>query len=48
MRHLWLNADYNGRTKAKDWAEQAMGWHAHTVKAVHRRKRYQMPNKPPT
>ena len=44
MRHLWLDAGYNGRGKGKDWVEQVTGWTVQTVKAVHRYKRYWVPN----
>jgi putative transposase len=44
MRLLWLDAGYNGRGKGKDWAEQTTGWTVQTVKAVHRYKRYWVPN----
>jgi len=44
MRHLWLDAGYNGRGKGKDWIEQVTDWTVQTVKAVHRYKRYWVPN----
>lgn len=44
MRHLWLDAGYNGRNKGKDWVEQVTGWTVETVKAVHRYQRYWVPN----
>jgi putative transposase len=44
MRLLWLDAGYNGRGKGKDWVEQTTGWTVQTVKAVHRYKRYWVPN----
>jgi putative transposase len=44
MRLLWLDAGYNGRGKGKDWVEQTTGWRVETVKAVHRYKRYWVPN----
>ena len=47
MRLLWLDADYNGRRKGKDWVEQTTGWRVETVKAIHRFKRYWVPNEPP-
>lgn len=43
-RLLWLDAGYNGRGKGKDWVEQTTGWQVVTVKAVHRFKRYWVPN----
>ena len=44
MRLLWLDAGYNGRGKGKDWVEQVTGWTVQTVKALHRFKRYWVPN----
>ena len=44
MRLLWLDAGYNGRGKGKDWVEQTTGWRVVTVKAIHRFKRYWVPN----
>jgi putative transposase len=44
MRHLWLDAGYNGRGKGKDWIEQVTGWTVQTVKALHRYKYYWVPN----
>ena len=44
MRHLWLDAGYNGRGKGKDWVERVTGWTVQTVKAVHRYKSYWVPN----
>jgi len=44
MQLLWLDAGYNGRGKGKDWVEHALGWWVETVKAVHRYKRYWVPN----
>jgi putative transposase len=44
MRLLWLDAGYNGRGKGKDWVEQTTGWRVETVKAIHRFKRYWVPN----
>jgi putative transposase len=44
MQLLWLDAGYNGRGKGKDWVEQTLGWRVETVKAVHRYKRYWVPN----
>ncbi len=26
LRHVWLNAGYNGKGKSKDWIEMALGW----------------------
>lgn len=44
MRLLWLDAGYNGRGKGRDWVEQTTGWRVETVKAIHRFKRYWVPN----
>jgi putative transposase len=44
MQPLWLDAGYNGRGKGKDWVEQTVGWRVETVKALHRYKRYWVPN----
>ncbi|MGZ3640446.1 MAG: IS5 family transposase [Ktedonobacterales bacterium] len=44
MRLLWLDTGYNGRGKGKDWVEQTTGWRVETVKAIHRFKRYWVPN----
>jgi putative transposase len=48
MRHLWLDAGYNGRNKGKDWVERVTGWTVQTVQAVHRYKRYWGPNDIPS
>ncbi len=32
MRHLWLDAGYNGKEKGKDWVEKVLGWSAEIVK----------------
>jgi putative transposase len=32
LRHVWLDAGYNGRGKGKDWVESALGWTAEIVK----------------
>jgi putative transposase len=44
MRLLWLDAGYNGRGKGRDWVERITGWRVETVKAIHRFKRYWVPN----
>src|SRR5215831_3925163 len=46
LQLLWLDAGYNGRGKGKDWVEQTVGWRVETVKALHRYKRYWVPNDP--
>jgi putative transposase len=42
--HVWLDAGYNGKGKGMNWVEQATGWRFETVKAIHRSKRYWVPN----
>ncbi len=32
LRHLWLDAGYNGADKGKDWVEHALGWTVEIVK----------------
>ncbi len=32
MRHLWLDAGYNGKEKGADWVEKVLGWSAEIVK----------------
>ncbi len=32
LRHLWLDAGYNGKDKGKDWVEQTLGWSAEIVR----------------
>ena len=44
MQLLWLDAGYNGRGKGKDWVEQTTGWRVETVKGIHWRKYYWVPN----
>lgn len=36
LRHIWLDAGYNGKGKGKDWIERAVGWSAEIV--AHRRR----------
>ncbi len=31
LRHLWLDAGYNGEGKGKDWVEKELGWTAQAV-----------------
>jgi putative transposase len=31
LRHVWLDAAYNGAGKGKDWIEQTLGWSAEIV-----------------
>jgi len=44
MRHLWLDAGYNGRGKGSDWVENSVGWTVQVLRALHRFKRYWVPN----
>jgi putative transposase len=32
LRHLWLDAGYNGEDKGKDWVEKVLGWTAEIVR----------------
>ncbi len=32
LRHLWLDAGYNGKGKGKDWVEKALGLEAEIVR----------------
>lgn len=43
MRHLWLDAGYNGRGRRKDWVEQVTGWTSQTVEALRRWEYYWAP-----
>jgi putative transposase len=44
MQLLWLDAGYNGRGKGKDWVEQTTDWRVETVKGIHWRRYYWVPN----
>jgi putative transposase len=44
MRHLWLDAGYNGRGKGADWVQTVVGWTVQVLRAPHRFKRYWVPN----
>jgi putative transposase len=44
MQHLWLDSGYNGRGKGSDWVETTVGWTVQVLRAVHRFKRYWVPN----
>jgi transposase len=44
MQLLWLDAGYNGRGKGKDWVEQTTPWRVETVKGIHWRRYYWVPN----
>ena len=48
MQHLWLDSGYNGRGKGSDWVETVVGWTVDVLRAVHRFKRYWVPNDIPT
>jgi putative transposase len=37
LRHLWLDAGYNGKDKGKDWIEKHLGWTTQMVKPPPRR-----------
>lgn len=43
MRHLWLDAGYNGRGKGTDWVQTVIGWTVQVLRATHRFKRYWVP-----
>jgi len=44
MQVLWLDAGYNGRGKGKNWVEQTTPWRVETVKGIHWRRYYWVPN----
>lgn len=44
MQHLWLDAGYNGRGKGAEWVETVVGWGVEVLRAIHRFKRYWVPN----
>jgi putative transposase len=44
MQLMWLDAGYNGRGKGKDWVEQTTGRKVETVKGIHWRRYYWVPN----
>jgi hypothetical protein len=44
MRHLWLDSGYNGRGKGSDWVEMTVGWAVQVLRALHRFRRYWVPN----
>jgi putative transposase len=41
---LWLDSGYNGRGKGSDWVETVVGWTVEVLRAIHRFKRYWVPN----
>ena len=47
LRHLWLDAGYNGRGKGSDWVEPVVGWTVKVLRATHRFTRYWVPNDMP-
>ncbi len=47
MRHLWLDAGYNGKDKGKDWVEKVLGWTAEIVKRPRRWVRVPEGEEPP-
>ncbi len=47
MRHLWLDAGYNGKDKGKDWVEKVLGWTAQIVKRPRRWVRVPEGEEPP-
>jgi putative transposase len=44
LRHVWLDAAYNGKGKGKDWIEQMLGWTAQIVQHPPRYKKVWVPN----
>jgi putative transposase len=47
MRHLWLDAGYNGKEKGRDWVEKVLGWTAEIVKRPRRWVRVLAGEEPP-
>jgi putative transposase len=47
MRHLWLDAGYDGKNKGKDWVEKALGWTAEIVRRPRRWVRVPIGEEPP-
>ncbi len=43
LRHVWLDASYNGKDKGKDWIERTFGWSAQIVAHPPRRKKVWAP-----
>jgi len=43
LRHVWLDAAYNGKGKGKDWIEQTLGWTAQIVQHPPRYKKIWLP-----
>ena len=44
LRHVWLDAAYNGKGKGKDWIEQTLGWTAQIVQHPPRYQKVWVPN----
>lgn len=44
LRHVWLDAAYNGKGKGKDWIEQTLGWSAQIVSHPPRYTNVWVPN----
>lgn len=44
MRHLWLDSGYNGRGQGSDWVQHSVGCTVQVRRALHRFKRYWVPN----
>jgi transposase len=47
LRHVWLDAGYNGKDKGKDWIERTSGWSAEIVAHPPRRKQVWAPTDVP-
>ena len=47
IRHLWLDAGYNGKEKGKDWVQKVLGWGAEIVKRPRRWVRVPAGQEPP-
>jgi putative transposase len=47
LRHVWLDAAYNGRDKGKDWIERTPGWTAQIVAHPPRDKKVRVPKEIP-
>jgi putative transposase len=43
LRHVWLDAAYNGKEKGKDWIERTLGWTAEIVAHPPRYKKVWVP-----
>jgi putative transposase len=47
LRHVWLDAGYNGKEKGKDWIERTLGWTAQIVAHPPRYKKVWVPKEIP-